>query len=257
MAEAFTLRDAPGSSMFMAGGLDLIDWLKFGNAIDRLIRLDRIPGLSAIIARPDQLRIGAMATHAAITDNTLVRDLLPDLATIWSGVANPRVRFVGTIGGNVMARHAEYDALPALLALGAEAEFVNPAGLERVALHQLPLHHHPLLDGFVISKPRTLRLFADRSLRPAVTVWLGLTLANEQVLALRVAVGMAHPSPVCITLPLDVTQGDLKREAPSIVTDAMSQMPPTISDGRASAAYRQRMIGVLTKRLLIRAGDSA
>ena len=34
-------------------------------------------------------------------------------------------------------------------------------------------------------------------------------------------------------------------------------MPAPVSDGRAGAAFRQRMIGVLTQRLLVRTGEGA
>lgn len=111
-----------------------------------------------------------MATHAAIAASPLIREILPDLATLWPTVANPRVRFTGTIGGNVMVGNPDYDALPALMALGAEPE-VAP-GL-RTSLDTLG--PDSLVTAFIIPNPTTLRLFADRSLRPALTVWLGLS----------------------------------------------------------------------------------
>ena len=187
LADAMALRSAPGSSAFLAGGIDLIDGLKLGHPIQRLIRLDAVPGLRDITGGPDLLRIGAMATHAAIADNPVINDLLPDLAALWHGVANPRVRFTGTIGGNVMAGRGDYDALPAMLALGATAEIATGSGVERIPPDQLLARQQPLLTGFVIAEPGTLRLFADRSLRPAVSLWLGLTEQAGRVRAMRVA----------------------------------------------------------------------
>jgi aerobic carbon-monoxide dehydrogenase medium subunit len=257
LAEAVALREAPGASAFLAGGIDLIDWLKYGNAIDRLIRLDGIPGLAEIDSSPDSLRIGALATHAAIADSPAVRTTLPDLAALWHGVANPRVRFAGTIGGNVMAGNPDYDGLPALLALGAEAEVATGTGIERRAPGSLATLGPKLVTGFVIPAPATRRLFADRSLRPALTVWLGLTIAAEHVTALRLAVGMAHPAPVCIVRVLDLPLSELGGMAADIAATVTHRLPEPSSDGRASAAYRRRMVGVLTRRILIRAGDSA
>ncbi len=253
LAEAAAERTA--NSAFLAGGMDLIDRLKYGEPLERLIRLDRVRGLSDISGGPDLLRIGAMATHAAIADSALLHDVLPDLAMIWRGIANPRVRFAGTIGGNVMSRRGEYDAMPALLALGAEAEVAADHGTHRVPLDRLVMLDDPLLASFVIKLPRALRLFAERSLRPAVAVWLGLTVEAGRVSALRVAVGMAHPLPACVTLPLDVKLTELGRDAAAVAAKVMHLMPATAGDGRASAAYRRRMIGVLTERLLIRGGD--
>jgi carbon-monoxide dehydrogenase medium subunit len=276
LAEAMTARQAPGTSAFLAGGLDLIDWLKFGNPIDRLIRLDGVPGLSTITGGPALLRIGAMATHAAIAESPLIQAVLPDLSRLWHGVANPRVRFAGTIGGNVMAGRAEYDAVPALLALGAEAEIAiaedagkigaasvgaakaelaASAEVERIPLDRLGTFERPLLVSFVIPGPTALRLFTDRSLRPAVSVWLGLTVEAGRVRAVRVAAGLAHPRPICVTLPLDVPLTRLGGQAASIAAEVTGLMPPPLSDGRGSAGYRRRMIGVLTERTLVRAGE--
>jgi carbon-monoxide dehydrogenase medium subunit len=254
VAEALKLRSASGPSAFLAGGIDLIDWLKFGHPIERLIRLDGVVGLADITGGHAQLRIGAMATHAAIAESAVLQSVLPDLALLWHGVANPRVRFTGTIGGNVMTGRADYDGLPALLALGAKAEI---AGGDLVTLDRLSMLEQPLVTGFVIANPGTLRLFTDRTLRPAMSVWVGLTVEANRVRTVRVAVSMAHPSPACVTLPLDVPITRLGHEAAVIAAETIRLMPSPAADGRASAAYRRRMIGVLTKRILIRAGDSA
>jgi aerobic carbon-monoxide dehydrogenase medium subunit len=257
IAEAVALRAAPGTSAFLAGGIDLIDWLKHGHAIDRMIRLDGMPGLKEITGDRDLLRIGAMASHAAIAGNALVRDLLPDLTALWHDVANPRVRFAGTIGGNVMARNADYDGLPALLALGAEAEIATNAGVERVPLDRLATLEKVLVTGFVIPAPTTRRLFADRSLRPSLVVFLGLTVTAGRASELRLGIGMAHSSPISIVRPLNVGTEELGGMAADIATALTALVPEPVSNGRASAAYRRRMVGVLCRRILIRVGGSA
>jgi aerobic carbon-monoxide dehydrogenase medium subunit len=256
VAETLALRAAPGTSAFMAGGIDLIDWMKHGNAVDRLIRLDGMPGLAEITIEPGLLRIGAMASHAAIAESAVIHAALPYLSRLWRGVANPRVRFAGTIGGNVMAAHPDYDALPALMALGAEAGIATEAGMRRIPIGELAMAGRPLLTDFTIAAPESRRLFNDRTLRPALTLWLGLTVEAGQARSVRVAVGMAHPSPVCVELPLDVPAQTLPKHAVAIVTGIASLLPEAITDGRAGATYRRRMVGVLTRRILAGFGDS-
>jgi len=238
--EAIALRDATGKSAYLAGGTDLIDWLKHGHRIDRLIRLDGIPALAEITGGSDQLHIGAMATHAAIIDSPLLQTHLPDLPRLWRQVANPRVRFTGTIGGNVMASRPDYDGPPALLALGAET-----------------LGSEGLLTGFTVPAPASLRLFADRSLRPAICIWLGLNVTDGEVTQLRVGVGMAHPTPVCVTMTPNLPIAALAPQAGALARQVTRDMPEPISDGRASAAYRRRMAVVLVRRILSRTGESA
>jgi carbon-monoxide dehydrogenase medium subunit len=247
--EALALRRQPGRSAFLAGGIDLIDWLKQGNTIDRLIRLDGVPGLADITATDRELRIGALATHAAILESPVIRDSLPDLAALWHQVANPRVRYAGTIGGNVMARRPDYDGLPALLALGAVAD--TPRG--RVPVDEIS----DLVTGFVIQQPAGLRLFADRSLKPAISIWCGLRVTDGHVSEIRVATGMAHLTPACVAMTLDMPLTSLVEQAGSIAEMVVAQTPVPITDTVASAGYRKRMLGVLTRRLLVRAGGSA
>ncbi|MCL2429802.1 MAG: FAD binding domain-containing protein [Alphaproteobacteria bacterium] len=252
-AEALALQQEPGTSAFLAGGMEVIDRLKHGHTIERLIRLDGIPGLAAIDGDTAELRIGAMATHAALAESLCLMCLLPDLPTLWDSVANPRVRFAGTLGGNVMARRAEYDGLPALLALDAQAEIATAKGSERVTLDGLA-SPEALVTRFIVPRPGTRRLFADRSLRPALSLWLGLGMADDRITALRVAAGMAHPAPVCIALSLDLPLAELGAHAAELAAAVTAQLPQPTIDGRAEAAYRQRMVDVLTRRILIRAG---
>jgi carbon-monoxide dehydrogenase medium subunit len=290
VAGALALHAEPGTNAFMAGGIELIDWMKYGHAVDRVIRLDGIPALSEITVGPDGLRIGAMATHSAIAASPAIHQALPDLAALWPAVANPRVRFTGTIGGNVMCGKADYDGLPALMALGAIYSVIAGEGPADTVMagegpgdtvmvgEGRPSTSLPgavpigvdggpapamtvgggLLTRFTIPGPSSKRLYADRSLRPALTLWLGLDIVGDGVKALRVAVGMAHSEPVCVTRPLEgLPMADLGHAAAIIAKDVAELLPEPVTDGRASASYRRRMVGVLTRRILIRAGDSS
>jgi carbon-monoxide dehydrogenase medium subunit len=257
VADALALRTSHVSSAFMAGGMDLIDWLKYGHPIGHVIRLDGIPSLTGIADESGTLRIGATVTHDRVVRDETIMRILPDLATLWRQVANPRVRFAGTLGGNVMAGQAAYDGLPALLALGAEAEVATTKCLQRIALTAPSPEPTALLTAFLIPDAPAQRLLTDRSLRPALSVWLGLTLAGHTVTTIRVAIGGAHPSAVCATLHPNMPLTDLPHHAAILAEQAIAALPDPIADPNASGAYRHRMSVVLTRRLLIRAGAAA
>ena len=107
----------PGRVAVMAGGLDLIDRLKGGEPVDRIVHLAGVRELSGI-RRDGEISIGALTTHAQLADS----DCWPiccRIFRIWRSIANPRVRLAGTLGGNLMPAAPHYDAWPALLALGA------------------------------------------------------------------------------------------------------------------------------------------
>ena len=82
-----------------------------------------------------EVSIGACVTHAE-----LARELasVPDcraLALAAGNAANPAIRQVATIGGNLCAANfAAADLVPALLCLDAEIELQGPGGAERIPL---------------------------------------------------------------------------------------------------------------------------
>src|SRR5262249_28430705 len=119
---------APGCNALMAGGIDLIDRLKLGEPVDRVIHLAGVRELSGIRRDGDAISVGALTTHADIINDATLMEVLPDWPAIWRGVANPRVRHAGTVGGNLMSAMPHYDAGPALLALAASAMTINSSG---------------------------------------------------------------------------------------------------------------------------------
>src|SRR5690349_23959162 len=118
----------------LAGGVDLVPALRAGRRAERIVSLGGIGDLKTVGRSGDALRIGAGVTYARLAAEPAIAAALPDLAAIWRGVANVRVRHAATIGGNVMARNPQYDMLPALMALGATLAFADAKG----ALHPAP-----------------------------------------------------------------------------------------------------------------------
>jgi carbon-monoxide dehydrogenase medium subunit len=135
---SLTLEDAvavlvgDSGSMALAGGQSLIPMLRF-----RLIRpsvvvdIGRIPGLDSIESSGDVLEIGALVTTNRVAQSSTVRSLSPLCADAASVIADPLVRNLGTVGGNLA--HADpLNDLPAALVAARGRVVVEGANGTRV-----------------------------------------------------------------------------------------------------------------------------
>jgi xanthine dehydrogenase YagS FAD-binding subunit len=105
-AEARELLAAKPGSVFKAGGIDLLDHLK-EHLVEppRVVDLKGIPGLDRIAVEADGgLRIGPLATLAAVAAHAGVRATHAALAQACAEAASPQIRSVATLGGNVLQR---------------------------------------------------------------------------------------------------------------------------------------------------------
>lgn len=246
----------PGRTAVMAGGLDLIDRMKCGEVFDTIVALSDIVSLGGVRNDGDAIVVGALTTHAEMSHDAIIAERLPDLAQLWRQIANPRVRGAGTIGGNLVSALPHYDTLPALLALRATATVAtSESGPRSVALSEPVGRGELLIDVRVPASP--MRLLADRSLHPAIAVYLGADVSAVGIGELRVAVGGAYPRAPLVTLPYGRSGQSLGADAASLAQQVVAALPAPHADGLASANYRRRMIEVLTRRLLIRLGSGS
>ncbi len=105
----------------IAAGTDIIPAARDG-ALSELSLLDLTPlqdELSSIRFDNGCLKIGAMATHAAIAESPLVQENAPVLAAACSQIGSVQIRNRATLGGNVVHASPAADSVPFLTAAGA------------------------------------------------------------------------------------------------------------------------------------------
>lgn len=98
------LRDYKGKAKVIAGGTDLLGVLKdqiLTKYPQALIDIKTITGLDYIREDKDVLRIGALTKLADIIDDPTVNNKYRILSEAARTVANPQIRNMGTIGGNL------------------------------------------------------------------------------------------------------------------------------------------------------------
>jgi len=222
-----------------------------------VIYLGQIDGLDRIEERGGELHLGALVTHDRLATAPQVGARLPSLAQTWPDVANIRIRCKGTIGGNIMAGDPSYDFALAAVAADAQLHFLSldggPVGGTTVlAAVDGVSDQVGLLTAIEFPLGSTLRLLFDRSLRPIVTLALGLDFAGGRITGGRAAIGCAYPVVVAAKLPLDepLPPVELARRAAPLAQAVAAGLPEPLGDHHGSCGYRRRMIELLLCRNL-------
>jgi aerobic carbon-monoxide dehydrogenase medium subunit len=105
----------------LAGGHSLIPMMKLRLANpSHLIDLRLVAGLKEIQEAGSAIRIGAMTTQAEVIASELLAARVPILRETALQIADPQVRYCGTIGGNVANGDPGNDMPAVMLALGAD-----------------------------------------------------------------------------------------------------------------------------------------
>ncbi|HEY7611311.1 MAG TPA: FAD binding domain-containing protein [Alphaproteobacteria bacterium] len=228
-----------GGAACLAGGVDLVPALRAGRRVERIVHLGGIAALKAIERRGDVLRIGAGVTYARLAADPAIAAALPDLAAVWRGVANVRVRHAATVGGNLMAGNPNYDMLPALLVLDAKLVFVLSNGGHESVRGDAKAWPQGLLACIDVPLAPARRFAFERGFKPAIS----LAVAVEGQRA-RIAIGCAYERAFFHAMALDGS-------APEVLADAVArELPEPLTDWIASGTYRRRLARVLLARRL-------
>src|SRR5215469_11761969 len=126
-AEALSVQADMPAAVALAGGTDLMVELNFGTRRPpALLDLTRVSELRQWDVGGDEIRLGAAVTYSQLISE--LRDKLPGLALAARTVGSPQIRNRGTVGGNLGTASPAGDALPSLLAAGAQMEIASSQG---------------------------------------------------------------------------------------------------------------------------------
>lgn len=118
--EAVALLRSDVEPRLLAGGQTLLPAMKHRlTAHSTLIDLQGIDQLRSLIVGTGEITLGAMTRHAQVAANREIGRLIPALSVLASGIADPLVRNMGTIGGSVANNDPAADYPAAVLGLGA------------------------------------------------------------------------------------------------------------------------------------------
>jgi carbon-monoxide dehydrogenase medium subunit len=116
----------------LAGGHSLVPLMRLRLATPKyLVDINRIPGLEYIRESDHLLHIGSLTRYASLEDSLLVQSRYSALSDAAGRIADPLVRNMGTVGGNICHSDPANDLPATMLALEATMVALGPSG-ERV-----------------------------------------------------------------------------------------------------------------------------
>jgi carbon-monoxide dehydrogenase medium subunit len=96
------LSDHGDGARLIAGGYSLIPMMKLRLAVpEHLVDLRDIPDLEGITESGGEIVIGAMTTQTGLISSKLLTEKCPIIRETAETIADPQVRYCGTLGGNV------------------------------------------------------------------------------------------------------------------------------------------------------------
>lgn len=126
------LQQHADEAKILAGGQSLIPLMRFRLAEPAyIIDINRIPGLAGVSEQDGYLVIGALTREHDLERSPIVRERFPILIDTAEVVADPLVRNLATVGGNLAHADPANDHPATMLALNAEIAATGPHG-ERV-----------------------------------------------------------------------------------------------------------------------------
>jgi aerobic carbon-monoxide dehydrogenase medium subunit len=257
----------------LSGGQSLIPLMKLRLASPaHVVDINGIPGLSGIREAGGVLRIGALTRESDLEESELIRTRYPLLHDTSKVIADPVVRNLATIGGNLAHGDPANDHPATMLALGAEVVAIGTKGERRIAIGSFftgpfatSLKPDEILVEIRIPQPvaksggaylkleRKVGDFATAAVAAQLT--LGASGACDQV-----GIGLTN---VGLT-PIKATKAEaaLKGQAPDETAikraaELAAEASEPSEDLRGSVEYKRDLVRVLTARALRRAVERA
>lgn len=248
----------------IAGGTSLLIMMRQRLLMPKVVvSLGRIPKFDAISYNPKSgLRIGAGARHRDVELSPVIKQHYPLLHETFHKVAQPRIRNMGTIGGNLAAGDPLTDPGASLIALDAEVVLSGSKGTRTVNLNEFFVDYYQtaLEPGELLSEihvPPPARRgwshikFTPRSIEDFATVGVAVTLSMQDGICDDVRIGLNSVASTIIHAKNAeaVLRGQPFSEATlrEMGEVAATEVDPS-DDNRGSADYKREMVKVLVRR---------
>jgi carbon-monoxide dehydrogenase medium subunit len=256
----------------LAGGHSLLPMMKLRFAQPgHLIDLGRIEELRGVAQVGDEIHIGAMTSEAELLRSKLLADKVPLLVEGVALIADPQVRYRGTIGGDIAHGDPGNDHPALMLALDASFVLAGPRGERTVkadgfflGLYTTQLEPDEILTRIRVPIPPAGSGGSYQKLKRKTgdfaTAAAAVQLQLKGGVVVRAGVGLTNVAPTAVKARA-VEEFLIGKRVDDRTLDeaarlAMSLCDPT-PDLRGDVAYKTAMCGEMTRRALAAAAARA
>lgn len=273
VAEAVSLLASLGDeARALAGGHSLIPMMKLRLAApEHLVDLSRIADLKGVREEGGEIVIGAMTTQATLLADPVIAQRLPLIPETSALIADPQIRYRGTLGGNVANGDPGNDMPAVMMALDATYVLVGQSGERRIPARAFyegayftAAEPGELLVAVRIPTPpaghgaayeKLKRKVGDYATAAAAVI---LTMSDGTVESIAIGLTNVSETPLLAEDAMAILTGSrLEPEVVDRAVEAAKAITNPASDGRGPAEYRTEMAGIMLRRALARAAARA
>lgn len=280
LGEVLDALAADPSATLLAGGTDLMVEVNEGHRrfpdSDLVVALAGVPELTSWTVDPTggRLTLGAGVRWSEIERDPL-RSMVPALAEAARTVGSPQIRHAGTIGGNLATCSPAGDGLPVLAALDASVNLVSaagrrtlPVGVFMVGVKRTALEPGELIESVEVPLLEGWQGYSKVGVRNAMVIATASACVATDLPSRSIRIALGSVGPTVLRCPdaeaaagaaVDWDALALAEPMARDVGDLAAAASRPIDDHRSTAAYRRHAVGVMVRRLLLRAfpGDVA
>jgi carbon-monoxide dehydrogenase medium subunit len=262
------LADLGEEARALAGGHSLIPMMKLRLASPaHLVDLAAIGELKGVRADGADIVIGAMTTQHELIASDVLGEKIPILRETSLVIADPQVRYVGTLGGNVANGDPGNDMPAVMNCLNATYQVAGRSGERRIAAREFyqgayftALEGGEIVTAVRIPVPPAGHGHAYQKLKRKVGDYataaaaVMLTKSGSTVKSCAIALTNVAETPLLAEEAARIVTGSaLDAATVKRAAAAAEAITSPASDNRGPAAYRTKMAGVMVARALAQA----
>lgn len=266
------LADLGDDARVVAGGHSLIPMMKLRMAVpEHLVDLQDIADLRGISIAGGIVTIGAMTTQANLIASDDLAAVCPILRETSLQIADPQIRNLGTIGGNVANGDPGNDMPALMLVLNATFVAQGPGGSRDIAAREFydgafstALADDEILTAIRFDAPPSGHGYAyekqKRKIGDYATAAAGVVLTMDGGTCGMASIGLTNVADTPLFAD-EAAQALVGTAVDDAAIDAAAKAAEAIAqpaaDGRGPAAFRIKLTGTMVRRAIARAKSLA